>query len=56
VLTSVHFLQALTGLEQLELGSTMASVCLQEKMKALRKPMERQPWEVEGEEPDDLVF
>jgi hypothetical protein len=50
----MRFLQALTRLEQLELDGTR--VCLQEKMKALRKPMEWQPWEVEGEESDGLMF
>jgi hypothetical protein len=54
LLTPVCFLQALTRLEQLELDGT--SVCLQEKMRALRKPMEWQPWQVEGEDSDDLVF
>jgi hypothetical protein len=50
----MRFLQALTRLEQLELDGTR--VCLQEKMRALRKPMEWQPWEVEGEESDGLMF
>jgi hypothetical protein len=50
----MRFLQALTRLEQLELDGT--SVCLQEKMRALRQPVELQPWEVQRQDADDVMF
>jgi hypothetical protein len=49
----MRLLQALTRLQQLELDGTR--VCLQEKMRALRKPME-QPWEVQHEDADGLLL
>jgi hypothetical protein len=50
----MRFLQALTGLEELELDGTR--VCLQEKWRALQQPIDWPGWEAREEGPDDAIF